>query len=150
MTLAMLSLAGIPMTAGFIGKFRLIEAAADGGYTWLGIVIVIGSMISLAYYLPVIATMWRDEAQPAPVTPGPDPLTGRAALAGGAPQDAAAPPRSGGWETQLVAVVMGAAILVVGIIPQPLFNLVEDGAQGIIPGPLLVAATTAGRALGLL
>ncbi len=53
MTLAMLSLAGIPMTAGFIGKFRLIEAAADGGYTWLGIVIVIGSMISLAYYLPV-------------------------------------------------------------------------------------------------
>ncbi len=45
---------------------------------------------------------------------------------------------------------MGAAILVFGIIPQPLFNLVEDGAQGIIPGPLLVAATTAGRALGLL
>ena len=44
----------------------------------------------------------------------------------------------GGWETQLVAVVMGAAILVVGIMPQPLFDLVEDGAQGIIPGPLLV------------
>ena len=147
MTLAMLSLAGIPMTAGFIGKFRLIEAAADGGYTWLGIVIVIGSMISLAYYLPVIAAMWRDEAQPAPVTPGTDPLTGRAALAGGAPREETA---GGGWETQFVAIVMGAAILVVGIIPQPLFDLVEDGAQGIIPGPLLVAATTAGRALGLL
>ena len=62
MTLSMLSLAGIPATAGFIGKFRLIEAAADGGYTWLGIVIVIGSMISLAYYLPVAAAMWRDAA----------------------------------------------------------------------------------------
>ena len=71
MTLAMLSLAGIPATAGFIGKFRLIEAAADGGYTWLGIVIVIGSMISLAYYLPVVAAMWRDEAQPAPARPAP-------------------------------------------------------------------------------
>ena len=42
MTLAMLSLAGMPATAGFIGKFTLIDAAADAGYTWLGIVIVSG------------------------------------------------------------------------------------------------------------
>ena len=73
MTIAMLRLAGIPATAGFIGKFQLIEAAVDGGYTWLGIVIVIGSMISLAYYLRVVAAMWRDEAQPAPAQPGIDP-----------------------------------------------------------------------------
>ena len=150
MTLAMLSLAGIPATAGFIGKFRLIEAAADGGYTWLGIVIVIGSMISLAYYLPVVAAMWRDEALPAPAEPGRDPVTGRAALAGAAP-DADGHGRSpGGWETQLVAAVMGAGILVFGIIPQPLFNLVEDAAGGIIPGPLLSAAMGLARALGLL
>ena len=84
MTLSMLSLAGIPATAGFIGKFRLIEAAADGGYTWLGIAIVVGSMISLAYYLPVAAAMWRDAAV---AEPGIDPLTGRAVLAGGAPDD---------------------------------------------------------------
>ena len=58
MTLAMLGLAGIPATAGFIGKFYLIDAAVDGGYTWLGVVIVIGSMISLAYYLQVVAAMW--------------------------------------------------------------------------------------------
>ena len=63
MTLAMLGLAGIPATAGFIGKFYLIDAAVDGDYTWLGVVIVIGSMISLAYYLRVIAAMWM---QPAP------------------------------------------------------------------------------------
>ena len=48
----MLGLAGIPATAGFIGKFYLIDAAVCGGYTWLGVVIVIGSMISLGYYLP--------------------------------------------------------------------------------------------------
>ncbi len=102
MTLAMLSLAGIPATAGFIGKFRLIESAADGGYTWLGIMIVIGSMISLAYYLPVVAAMWRDEAEPAPA-PGVDARTGRPALAGGA-ATAAAPagrcrssPSSSAW-----------------------------------------------------
>jgi len=132
MTLAMLSLAGIPATAGFMGKFRLIEATADGGYTWLGIVIVIGSMISLAYYLPVVAMMWRDEAQPAPAQPGLDPVTGRAALAGAAPEAEAAVQASGGWETQLVALVMGAAILVFGIVPQPLFDLVQHAAAGIL------------------
>ena len=62
MTLAMLGLAGIPATAGFIGKFYLIDAAIDGDYAWLGVVIVIGSMISLAYYLKVIAAMWMAEA----------------------------------------------------------------------------------------
>ena len=51
----MLALAGLPGTVGFMGKLFLIEAAVAGDYTWLGIVIVIGSMISLAYYLRVIA-----------------------------------------------------------------------------------------------
>ncbi|MHB8234963.1 MAG: NADH-quinone oxidoreductase subunit N, partial [Solirubrobacteraceae bacterium] len=58
MTISMLALAGIPATAGFTGKFYLIDAAVSGGYTWLGVVIVVGSMISLGYYLPVIAAMW--------------------------------------------------------------------------------------------
>jgi NADH-quinone oxidoreductase subunit N len=62
LTLSMLGLAGIPATAGFVGKFYLIAAAVSGGYTWLGVVIVIGSMISLAYYLPVVAAMWMREA----------------------------------------------------------------------------------------
>ena len=58
MTIAMLALAGFPPTAGFIGKFYLIDAAVVGDYAWLGIVIVIGSMMSLVYYLRVIAVMW--------------------------------------------------------------------------------------------
>src|SRR5881398_2436863 len=58
MTIAMLSLAGFPATAGFMGKFYLIRAAVDGSYTWLAIMIVVGSMISLVYYLRVIAVMW--------------------------------------------------------------------------------------------
>ena len=67
LTISMLGLAGIPATAGFIGKFYLIDAAVSGGYAWLGVVIVVGSMISLGYYLPVIAAMWMREA-PAPRT----------------------------------------------------------------------------------
>ena len=80
MTIAMLSLAGIPATAGFWGKFYLINAAVAGGYTWLGIVLVVGSMISLAYYLRVIAAMWMREA------PSAQALVARPAMAGGSPE----------------------------------------------------------------
>src|SRR5256886_6903122 len=62
MTVSMLALAGIPATAGFTGKFYLIDAAISGGYTWLGVIIVVGSMISLGYYLPVLAAMWMRAA----------------------------------------------------------------------------------------
>ncbi len=82
MTISMLALAGIPATAGFIGKFYLIDAAVAGGYTWLGVVIVIGSMISLGYYLPVIATMWMSPSPAAATTP-PSAIP---AIAGGSPE----------------------------------------------------------------
>ena len=83
MTISMLALAGIPATAGFIGKFYLIDAAVAGGYTWLGVVIVIGSMISLGYYLPVIATMWMSPSPAAAATP---PSSAIPAIAGGSPE----------------------------------------------------------------
>ena len=126
MTLAMLGLAGIPATAGFIGKFYLIDAAVAGDYAWLGIVIVIGSMVSLAYYLRVIAAMWMvapESSEAAAVAAGP---TGQPALAGGA-ADADAPRAQP--EVWLVALVFGAATLVFGIVPSPLFDLaVRAGA----------------------
>jgi NADH-quinone oxidoreductase subunit N len=101
----------------------LIEASVDGDYTWLGVMIVIGSMISLAYYLRVLAAMWltdpRGAAQPAAVSPA----TGRPALAGGSPE---ADVTGTHWEVVLVAVVFGAATLAFGIVPSPLFDLVRD------------------------
>ncbi len=101
MTIAMLSLAGIPATAGFIGKLYLIQALVAGDYTWLGVVIVIGSMISLGYYLRVIAAMWMapaadDAVVPAGSTPGAGPGAARPAIAGGSPEaDPAARPPGG-------------------------------------------------------
>jgi NADH-quinone oxidoreductase subunit N len=68
MTIGMLSLAGIPGTIGFMGKFQLIRALVDGSYTWLAIVLVVGSMISLGYYLRVIAVVWM---RPTSDSPGP-------------------------------------------------------------------------------
>jgi NADH-quinone oxidoreductase subunit N len=154
MTLAMLGLAGIPATAGFIGKFYLIDASAAGGYTWLGVVIVIGSMISLGYYLPVVAAMWMreapaGEARPGPGPPAPSPATGTLpALAGGSPELDADPAPGGETgaaqgsgplavaqpEVALVAVLAGAATLFFGIVPQPLFDLVHQvgGALGLL------------------
>jgi NADH-quinone oxidoreductase subunit N len=118
MTLSMLGLAGIPATAGFIGKFYLIDAAVSGGYTWLGVVIVIGSMISLGYYLPVIAAIWMREA-PA-VNPAPLPV-----LAGGSPELDEEPLTGAQPEVVFVAVLAGAATLFFGVFPQPLFDLVR-------------------------
>jgi NADH-quinone oxidoreductase subunit N len=122
MTLAMLGLAGIPATAGFIGKFYLIDAAIDGDYTWLGVVIVIGSMVSLAYYLRVIAAMWMADA---PV-PGAALAAGQPAMAGGSPEADA--PRIEP-ETWFVALLFGAATLFFGIVPSPLFDLAVDAGR---------------------
>ena len=125
MTLAMLGLAGIPVTAGFIGKFYLIDAAIDGDYAWLGVTIVIGSMISLAYYLKVVAAMWMAEA---PVAGTALQTSGRPALAGGSAE--ADTPRIE-VETWFVALVFGAATLFFGILPSPLFNLAVDAGRSL-------------------
>jgi NADH-quinone oxidoreductase subunit N len=157
MTLSMLALAGIPATAGFTGKFYLIDAAVSGGYTWLGVVIVIGSMISLGYYLPVLAAMWMPPAPadaagrggPAPPADVPAPGgEGLPTLAGGSPElDADPPPGEGAVpapraervlgaqpEVAFVAIVAGLATIFFGIIPQPLFELVHGagGALGLL------------------
>jgi NADH-quinone oxidoreductase subunit N len=114
MTLAMLSLAGIPATAGFIGKIYLIEALADG-WMWLAIVLVVGSMISLAYYLRVVAVMWMRSSADTPARP---------VMAGADPAADAEPAPKAGWEVTAVAVIAGVAIVVLGVIPGPLFHLV--------------------------
>src|SRR5436305_7811734 len=51
LTISMLALAGLPATAGFIGKLYLIEALVEGDYTWLAVFIAVGTMISLPYSL---------------------------------------------------------------------------------------------------
>ena len=61
LTLAMLSLAGIPPFSGFIGKFLLFGSAVDADLTWLAIVGAVGSMVSLGYYLRVLGTAWLSD-----------------------------------------------------------------------------------------
>jgi NADH-quinone oxidoreductase subunit N len=140
MTIGMLGLAGIPGTIGFIGKFQLILALVSGAYTWLAIVLVIGSMISLGYYLRVVATMWMRPAVPAPA--GALPATGPvqlAPIAGGSLEtddDVADthPGATGAFahpELVFVAVVFAAATIFFGIFPSPLFHLAAHAANAL-------------------
>ena len=130
----MLALAGLPGTAGFIGKLYLIEAAVEGDYTWLGVAIVIGTMISLAYYLRVVAAVWMG--------PGDEPAPARAggelpAIAGGSPEADEAAARPTGGRCAVVLGLMGlaaAATIFFGVIPSPLVDWANHAGAAIASG----------------
>ena len=146
MTIGMLGLAGIPGTVGFIGKFQLIDALVSGDYTWLAIVLVVGSMISLGYYLRVVATIWMRPAVAVPVVspvsavggPGAG-RAGLAPIAGGSLEadewDTGGPAAAGAAfrypEVVFVAVAFAVATIVFGIFPSPLFHLATHAANAL-------------------
>ena len=101
----MLSLGGIPPTAGFMGKVWLFGAAGDAGFIWLAVIAVANSAVSLYYYLRVVVFMWINEEEGAgsPITIGP-----------------------------AMSVALGVALLgtiVFGVYPQFLFEQAEAAAR---------------------
>jgi len=67
LTIFILSLAGIPATAGFIGKYRIFAASLNAGFIWLTIIALMNSLISVWYYLGVVVTMYMSpEAEQKP------------------------------------------------------------------------------------
>jgi NADH-quinone oxidoreductase subunit N len=144
MTIAMLSLAGFPATAGFFGKVYLINASVENDYAWLGVVIVIGSAISLAYYLRVVAAVWMrapdERTAGAAVAAGPV----RPAIAGGSseadadPAAVAASERLAGGTRRLrqpevigLGVLCAAATVFFGIYPSPLLDVAHDAGAAL-------------------
>jgi len=149
MTISMLALAGFPVTAGFFGKIYLINAAVDNGYGWLAVVIVLGSAVSLAYYLRVVAAVWMKEAPATSLS-----LSARPIMAGGSQEaddedraagrepgdtgrviadDFAEPvavvtdrPKLAQPEVVFVAVVCSIVTVAFGIYPEPLFDVARD------------------------
>ena len=63
MTLMLLSLAGFPPTAGFVGKFYIFKSAVQSGHIWLVIIGAINTAISAFYYLRVVVTMYMREPE---------------------------------------------------------------------------------------
>ena len=104
MLVFMLSLGGIPPTAGFMGKFWLFSAAIEQGYIWLAVIGVLNSAISLYYYLRVVVFMWmKGEAAGSPIVVSP------------------------GMAVALIVAVV--ATLAVGMFPRPLFELADASAR---------------------
>ncbi len=105
MTLFLFSLAGIPPTAGFIGKFYLFSAAVQEGYVWLAIIGVLNSAASVYYYLRVMVFMYMKPAE-----------------------------EEFGWvkvtaPITLALVVAGVATLALGIVPSYLLQLAETAVK---------------------
>ncbi|GAB4389291.1 MAG: NADH-quinone oxidoreductase subunit NuoN [Thermodesulfovibrionales bacterium] len=102
----LLSLAGIPATAGFIGKFYVVAAGVSSSLWWLVAAVVVNSAIGVYYYLRVATVMFARE---------------EGAAAGGK-----CTPSSG-----LVLALMAAALLVLGLWPGPAIGVIEAVASGL-------------------
>jgi NADH-quinone oxidoreductase subunit N len=61
MSLCLLSLAGIPATAGFVGKLVVFQAGVAAGFTWLVVIGVASSVIAAFFYLRIVGTMFLEE-----------------------------------------------------------------------------------------
>ena len=123
LTISMLGLTGLPATAGFIGKLYLIEALVAGDYTWLAVFIAVGTMISLAYYLRVVAAMWMRPGGEAAIAP---------AIAGASPEADPIDPEAG-RRIYLVApaLLAAAATVFFGVLPQPLVEFAEHAGAAL-------------------
>ena len=98
--MALFSLAGMPLTVGFIAKFFLVTAGAGASLWALVVVLVVTSTIGLYYYTRIIVAMYARK-------PGDEPL-GRAAVPHG-----------------IVLACLTATLLWLGVYPRPLIDLIE-------------------------
>ncbi|HEY6085662.1 MAG TPA: NADH-quinone oxidoreductase subunit N [Nitrospira sp.] len=102
MLVFMVSLAGIPPTAGFIGKFYVFMAAVEAGLTWLAVIALIFAAVSAYYYMRVIMVMYMRE--PEPTTADLPRLVPSPALS-------------------IVLICAAAGVILFGLFPSPLVSL---------------------------
>ena len=113
MLVFVLSLGGIPPTAGFMGKLWIFGAAIDAGYVWLAVIGVANSVLSLSYYVRVVVFLWSPEPE------GDGPVL-RISPALGA-----------------VLIIAAAGTIALGIYPRLLFELAQASASTLGAAPAL-------------
>src|SRR5215212_1972456 len=96
MVVFLLSLGGIPPTAGFIGKYFLFYAAVGAGFGWLAIIAVLMSAVSMFFYFRLVMAMYLKEGRESVVT--------------------------GGGALKLVAAIALVVTLLFGVLPSPLID----------------------------
>lgn len=102
------ALVGLPPTAGFMGKLFLLTAAWNCGYNWLIIIAALNTAISIYYYLNIVRHAYTQENDSLDV----EPARCYSSLWGG---------------------VMAASLLLLGVIPQPVFRWMEDATRLMLP-----------------
>ena len=105
MSIFMLSLAGFPPSVGFFGKLFLFTAGVSAGYTWLVVLAVLMSVVSVYYYVRVLVPVWSPSARTDKV---------RASIS-----------------TTSVIALSGVASIVLGVYPTTLLILGQLGANPI-------------------
>jgi len=98
MAVFMFSLAGIPPTVGFVGKFYIFDAVVKADLVWLAVFGVVNSLLSVFYYLRVIVKMYMKPEEE-------DVYSGS------------------NWETAFTAGVLALLVLFLGVFPGSLFDL---------------------------
>jgi NADH-quinone oxidoreductase subunit N len=107
MTIFMLSLAGFPPSVGFFGKLFLFTAGVGAGYTWLVVIAVLMSVVSVFYYIKVLIPIWT-----------PSPRVERVPVS---------------ISSQLALALSGVASLGLGLYPTTLFIVGQLGAGPLGP-----------------
>jgi NADH-quinone oxidoreductase subunit N len=108
-TLFLLSFAGIPLTAGFTGKFAVFAAAVDGGMWWLALVGVLASAAAVFFYVRLIVLMYFTD-------PAGTPGEGTTVV--------------GGEGFTVVAIGVAAiGTILLGVLPSPVLDLLADAAR---------------------
>jgi NADH-quinone oxidoreductase subunit N len=110
----MLSLAGFPLTGGFLGKLFVFSAIYEAGWWWLVVIGVLATALSLAYYLNIVRALYMRSGEVAP---------GAVVAAGGSP------PR----DVLLDAAVAAGIVVTIGsfFFVQPLVDLARDAAASL-------------------
>lgn len=103
LAVSMISLAGLPITAGFMGKLVLFYAAVEQGYVLLVVLAVLMSVVSVAFYFRVIVHSYMKQ-----------------------PADDASPVRMADLRTTMIGALGTALLLIVGLFPYPLYRYVES------------------------
>ena len=102
MLVMMFSLTGIPPTAGFYAKLAVLSAAVSAGYIWLAVAAVVFSLVGAFYYLRIVKLMYFDDPVDSPLASAPSPRQ---------------------LDVAVVLSANGLALLLFGILPQPLMAL---------------------------
>ena len=112
LALCMISLGGIPATAGFIGKFFVFKAAIEKDLVWLAVAGVVNSLVSLGYYLRVVYVLYMREpvVEPGPAGEGPAPLAA---------------------ESRLALVLCGLGVLAIGLFPSRLWQIAQAASRAV-------------------